>query len=183
LASDDQLEKMSILEQSYSKYILGALLLLVWGLVFYRIYQAFAPEDDLSVPSIQFANWNKEQAVNKEGYQLALDYEDPFLKEQAYHFSSPRPRQQMDQKPSFAQKEPKRSKKREKKDALPKMPQVRYQGYAISQSDSIAIIKIDNQFYPNLKVGEVVKEIRLMAIFPDSIWLNWRAGRHTILKK
>jgi len=174
---------MSILEQSYSKYILGALLLLVWGLVFYRIYQAFATEDDFSMPSIQFANWNKEQAVNKVGYQLALDYEDPFLKEQAYHFSSPRPKQQMDQKPSFAQKEPKRSKKREKKVALPKMPQVRYQGYAISQSDSIAIIKIDDQFFPNLTVGETVQGMRLVAIFSDSIWLNWQAARYTILKK
>lgn len=111
---------MSILEQSYSKYILGALLLLVWGLVFYRIYQAFTPEEELSMPSIQFANWNKEQAVNKVGYQLALDYEDPFLKQQAYHFSSPKPRQQMDQKPSFAQKEPKRSKKGKRKSLSPK---------------------------------------------------------------
>lgn len=62
-------------------YILGALLLIIWGTIFYRIYEALQGDDDVLVPQTA-APAKKEvmddRAIITDTATLKLNYRDPF---------------------------------------------------------------------------------------------------------
>jgi hypothetical protein len=60
-------------------YLLGAVVLLIWGLVFYRFFSA-ANEDDLPIPVSAYST-SKVNKSNTEAdsFELISDYRDPFL--------------------------------------------------------------------------------------------------------
>jgi len=61
-------------------YLLGAVVLLIWGLVFYRFFSA-ANEDDLPMPVPSYSPTSKLSKSNAEvdSFELISDYRDPFL--------------------------------------------------------------------------------------------------------
>ena len=60
-------------------YLLGAVVLLIWGLVFYRFFSA-VNEDDLPIPVSAYSTSKVSKSnVEADSFELISDYRDPFL--------------------------------------------------------------------------------------------------------
>lgn len=60
-------------------YLLGAVVLLIWGLVFYRLFSA-VNEEDFSAPLSAYSGTKAvEKNTDSDSFELINDYRDPFL--------------------------------------------------------------------------------------------------------
>lgn len=172
-------------DNKYAPYVLGPILLLIWGLIFYKIYQAvYGNGEELEVPS--YGALPVFETVQKDsGYALLMDYRDPFLggrfqyKNTSSNTTPPRtntpPRVTNSRRkttPSPAQP----------KTTIP-FPKVIYQGYQILEQDTIALLNINGKFYPTARKGAVLQGVEVVEIYRDSVQLGYRGGQQTFLRK
>jgi hypothetical protein len=157
----------------YAPYILGPILLILWGTIFYKIYKAVYPDEGiLSVP-----NYNKlpllEHPTSDSSFSLLLNYKDPFLgksnfsrvKKKNYAFNdysapsrnSPQPKTEIKKTASTPKKPTKL------------FPNIVYQGYQFSEGDTSALLKVGQQFHPIVRVGQKINAIKIIGIYKDSI--------------
>lgn len=181
-----------MLKNKYASYLLGALVILIWGTIFYKIYTAIKGEDDVELPMPNFFASNSGVEAEEE-YSLLLDYKDPFLGKAGFgngqsrrtrpsngntsgrNIQATRPVNPPTKKPANpVQKEP--------SPVVEPLPEVIYQGYQILQADTVAILKINKQFIPNARKGEVRQAVRIEAIYRDSIQLSSNGRSWTVLR-
>lgn len=168
----------------YAPYVLGPILLIVWGLVFYKIYQAvYGGGEVLNVPSFNTIPILEEQA-DEEGYVLLADYKDPFLgkhlKNTSSNVVSSRPRKRT--VVAVPNQTPKAVVQPVIKKTSKAFPTILYQGFQVMDTDTIALLKINQRFYPAARRGEVLQGIELKAIFKDSIQLLYDGQNKTFGK-
>ncbi|MGH1338868.1 MAG: hypothetical protein ACRBFS_22320 [Aureispira sp.] len=166
----------------YAPYILGPIVLLVWGLVFYKIYQGvYGTTDHFDVPHFDALPVSRTTQKDS-GYILLADYKDPFLGERFQYknnspSSAPIPllrATNTHRKTSISAPQ--------KVTTLP-FPKVVYQGYQVLSTDTIALIKINGRFYPTARKGAVFQAVKVLEIYQDSIQMEFEGRPQTFLKK
>ncbi|BDS14296.1 hypothetical protein [Aureispira anguillae] len=174
-------------DNKYAPYILGVMVLVVWGLVFYKIYQAvYGTEDDFVPPKFD-APLVLEDRQQEDSYTLLLDYKDPFL---GKHFklsqrngSTVANGGRMNSRPRQPAKVVKKTIPTAKTPPPKPFPTIVYQGFQVMESDTIALIKINNRFYPVARVGNSFQKVQVEKIYQDSIQLSYENQYKTFLKK
>jgi hypothetical protein len=169
----------------YAAYILGPILLMVWGLVFYKIYQAvYSGEETFDVPKYDsLPVFEEKQEENS--YALLVDYKDPFLGKRFNYTSNEN---------TSARATSRNTNNRPKTNiAAPKpvvkniaqkpFPKVIYQGFQIMDADTVALVKINNRFYPIARKGNTFQGVRVNEIYKDSIQVQFENQQQTVLKK
>lgn len=165
----------------YVPYILGPVLLMVWGLVFYKIYQAvYSGEATFDVPKYDnLPVFEEKQEENN--YALLVDYKDPFLGKRFNYSSNENTR------PRTTNNRPKANITAAKpvvKNVIQKpFPVVVYQGFQIMDADTVALLKINNRFYPVARKGNTFQGIQVKGIYKDSIQVQFENQQQAILKK
>lgn len=162
-------------DNKYAPYILAPILLIVWGLVFYKIYQAvYGEEEGFAMPAFQ--NIPVFDAPQKDSsFALLLDYNDPFLgkkwkvnhhpkttnsvRTQPRKVSSPKTvvKTQPATTPTGAPARP--------------FPPIQYQAFQVMEGDTSVFLKIANRPYYNMHKGDQQSGITIEQIYKDSIRL------------
>jgi len=163
-------------------YFLLPVVLLVWGIIFYRI---FINRDKPKAPAFSPVNTMIEDTSDKDkkGYELFANYADPFLKNSYIRpvekeapvnvFQAPRRRTVDRQTPN----------RRRQVIRQVKWPEVRYSG-AISDSSEqiIGLMEIDKK-KTLVDKGSNVKDIFVLDLFNDSIILIFDGDTATYNKQ
>lgn len=171
----------------YAPYILGPIVLLVWGLIFYKIYQAvYGGGAELPVPAYSQLSLY-ETTEQDSGYALLIDYRDPFLGNSLKGSRSSPERSARTTGPMSRRPAPKpfaaNARPAEVSTLQPTpFPIVRYQGVQIMDRDTVALLKINNRFFPVVRRGEVLERVQVETITPDSIYLRFEGQRRAFAK-
>lgn len=150
--------------------ILAPLVLLIWGIIAYRVFKAVKGKTEVrvaNVPQLPF----KQAAAETTTYELQLDYEDPFLKNRRY-YRTPGPN--TNSNPTAVKKVKPRVVR--KTSAPPvQWPRIVYHGLISHKEDktTLYLVEVDGDSH-FLKVGEAVNELRLVKAFPDSIYVRYK---------
>lgn len=167
-------------DNKYAPYILGPLVFIVWGLVFYKIYQAvYGGNASYTAPN--FGVLPIYETVQKDsGYVLLVDYVDPFLgKSIGRTLSTPRavePRSRVSRPLVVPRAAP------TPKPPVATFPKIVYQGYQVMEGDTIALLKINGRFYPIARAGEIYQGVGIQAIYGDSIRLSFYEQEQVFVK-
>jgi|GEM_PF-2364606 len=171
-------------DNKYAPYILGPILLIVWGLVFYKIYQAvYGDGEAYALPVYQpITTFDKPQKDS--GYVLLVNYKDPFLGKKwaqsnasttrRIPSTSPRPKPKPVvpvQVPTAVATPPK------------PFPSIQYQAFQAMQGDTTAFLKIADKAFYTLRKGDERKGVLIQQIFKDSIQLVFDGQAKTFLRK
>lgn len=170
------------MENNKTKYLLGLMLALVWGLVSYRVYDKYFAKKDNTlsvVPTI----FEEKAKAKQDSFALLLNYQDPFKYTEIH--SEERP---VFQTSSFANayrypSVPVEVTKPEVKQAASIIfPEIVYKGNIKSKLGRvIALVSIDGSV-TNLAVNDAWKEIQMTSIYDDSIKVFYKNTYKTILK-
>lgn len=143
------------------QYILVPLVILIWGLVFFKVIDHIREKNDADfAKSVSVKNIKKESVSDT--FSIRADYRDPFKK---YIVSAK----------SSSQESviPKRI-KQEVNPAFIQWPDVSYGGLILNEKGKYktALLKINNQDFL-LKTGDSRNGIKIEAVFADSIKLSY----------
>jgi len=164
----------------YTPYILGPVLILIWGTIFYKIYRVVYPSDNqMSMPSFQALPSYKSNLVDT-GFALLLDYQDPFLDKRGNLKYSPR-NNVSTKRHTFSSRKGKTKPTSNRNRVLVKpqpnpikpFPSIVFQGFQTSDGDTSALIRINNQFYAVAKAGQIYQGVLVEKIYKDSIRLRF----------
>ena len=172
------------------KYLLGLLLLGVWGILGYRIYQKRNPEVytfEANAKAIAL-----ESIPEVKPFQLDLDYQNPFLKAGIKEVKISRYSKPMATSSNFVSSRRRRveassvalRKKMEVK-AKPKkvvFPKISYKGNLKLKTGRQAALLSINGKTMNLGRGEQFEGLELVHIYEDSIQLKYESKMKTIEK-
>lgn len=146
-----------MLKNKKALYVLVPVVLIIWGMIGYRIYKGMS--DD--TPDFLVEQTNMQPIVEMlepDTFSIIAEYRDPFLGK----IRSPKPRvNQTKKKPVQVKKKP---------EPVLIWPSITYGGMIKNQKTNklIAMVKINGK--DNLMaVGNVVSEVRLVKVYPDSI--------------
>jgi len=183
----------------YAPYILGPIVLVIWGTIFYKIYQAIYGEEDLAIPTITQTFTPKDSSTTSQ-YQLLLNYKDPFTGK--VHTSIPKNTASYQSRPSNNQNnynvsQPKttsnpsnnarkRPASQEKtttpppKTASIPLPTIKYQGFQSINGDTVALLRIDGRYFPNARLGEELRGCTINKITPDALHITFDSTRTVV---
>lgn len=170
-------------DNKYAPYILGPILLMVWGLVFYKIYQAvYNEEENFAVPQ-----YDKlpvfEDKQEEDSYALLVDYKDPFLGKRFNYSSNEKTRPRAINSNTRPKANIVAPKPVVKKGIQKPFPVVVYQGFQIMDTDTVALLKINNRFYPVARKSDVFQGVQVNEIYKDSIQVQFDNQQKTFLKR
>lgn len=182
-----------MMKNKYAQYFLVPLLVVVWGTVFYKIYIAISGES-YELPNTPSFFASTKDVVDTETYTLLLDYKDPFLGKKVgvastkqRNSSTPTYRNQPSASANIPSTNNKKNANKASKDETPiivetPLPEIVYLGWLLQETDTVALLKINTQYIPNARKGDIRQKVRIDEIFRDSIQLS-AGGRHwTVLK-
>ena len=140
-----------------SAYILLPIVLIVWGIIFYRIYSGIDDNELISVNHAIPADLKIEMTPSE--YSLFLNYNDPFLKNTVRILTSPE---------TQSQKQSMLPKAKTAEDI--KLPELQYTGMIRNAKNKhkIALLTIDQVSYM-MKSGESQQNVTLLKVWNDSI--------------
>lgn len=180
------------MKNKYAPYILAPILILVWGTIFYKIYQAMQGEDYEFTPppvrSLPLVN----DSSQTQSFALLLDYKDPFLgKEFAAIQTTENNSNYTPSTSKTSNNNPNNSQNIRQQPNNPnpnannpkitiKFPNIIYQGYQIVEQDTVALLKIEEQFIANAREGQQLGTVRLEKIYPDSIRISYQGHSKAI---
>lgn len=166
-------------DNKYTPYILGPMLLLVWGLVFYKIYQAvYGTEVVYTIPN--FGILPVYQTIPQDSnYVLLLNYADPFLGKAV---GKQAPIRGGAQKRSIEVARPVQRVVPPSKAPAASFPEVLYQGYQVLEGDTIALLKVNGRFYPMARLGGVYQGVTVQVIYGDSIGLYFEGQQQVFTR-
>lgn len=174
-------------DNKYAPYILGPILLLIWGLIFYKIYQAvYGNGEEFKVPSYG-ALPVFEQVQQDSGYALLLNYRDPFLGKKFHYNSSSQgstfPRTTAPARGNNSRRTNPAPIKKQASTPPQNFPPIIYQGYQILDTDTIALLKINGKFYPTARKGAVLQGVEVQGIYKDSVQVGYGESQQVIIKR
>ena len=183
----------------YAPYILGPIVLVIWGTIFYKIYQAIYGEKDLAIPTIT-QTFTPKDSNNVSQYQLLLNYKDPFTGK--VHTSTPKSTASYQNKPSNNQNtskpnrqiitSPPNNNRRRRptpqettttpppKTASIPLPTIKYQGFQSIDGDTVALLRIDGRYFPNARLGEELRGCIINKITPDALYITFDSTRTVV---
>lgn len=159
-------------------YILLPVVLLVWGIIGYRIFSAMSGDSDEPVSfNSPTSAWVDNAEVDVD-YELNLDYSDPFLKNTARWKSS----SVQSNNPNKVVVKPKIKKVVK---AIPlAWPAIRYNGLIRKTNDKSTLYIIEINGRSNfMSLGEELEQLKLLKAYRDSIQVEFQGKeKRTILK-
>lgn len=171
-------------DNKYAPYILGPILLIVWGLVFYKIYQAvYGNGEELDLPTYQpITTFSRPQQDS--GYVLLVDYKDPFLGKKWARNNKTTTNVAPSTRPATS-RAPRPTKPAPVVTTTPNkpFPNIQYQAFQAMQGDTTAFLKIANKPFYTLRKGDEQEGILIQQIFKDSIQLVFDGRAKTFLRK
>ena len=159
--------------------VLVAALLLIWGLVMYKLFWKEADSSAIEEADFMMATENLESAV-PDTIILDLSYRDPFLgkapRKAKKHVSRSTPQT------TSVRKDKKKIVKHINQPEAVKWPSITYSGMIENSNDSrkVAIVNIDNQSHL-LAPGDTANQIMLASMNRDSIRVNWNGKTKTVV--
>ncbi|OFZ01407.1 MAG: hypothetical protein A2491_19650 [Bacteroidetes bacterium RIFOXYC12_FULL_35_7] len=170
------------------RYILLPLVLIVWGLVFYKVYE-YVKEDPLPINEQIKKNSKKTHLNTRDTILLVADYRDPFLGKIIHQISfenSNEVTNRIYEKKSSSGGEKENLKIKQENKAITKTnnwPTVIYSGIIINQKNSkkTALLKINNK-EKMVSEGEIIDDMKIEKIYPDSLILKLNDGYRNVLK-
>ncbi|MFW5852299.1 MAG: hypothetical protein ACOCWB_08750 [Bacteroidota bacterium] len=149
-------------------YLLLVIVIVVWGIILYKIYEYISTDSDKSSPMAIDTTSFQETTIPTDTFSLSLDYQDPFLKKQLNYRT----------KPSLTKKHshtPKKTQPKITKQTIQKTiwPHITYDGMIRSDETNLALLQINNQSYI-IALGEEEKNIHVKQLFQDSILLLYK---------
>ena len=157
------------MEKKRTKLFLGIMLLSVWSIFGYRLYER--KNKGNTGPPMALIPEYKAVATEREAFALLLDYKDPFMAERSYR--SRKTHSTILPKPKVvANRKTQASKKRPKKKV--KFPKIEYKGNVkMVSGQEKAIVKMNNDIH-HWRSGERKDELLLERIFEDSIQVRYQ---------
>jgi len=154
-------------------YFVVPALLVIWGIIFYKVFNALNPQDDLIVPVSQ--NLNTQTHIEKsDTFSIYTDYPDPFL--------SGSPKQRISEEESQEINVPKQSPIVPIKQVTP-WPAISYSGMIKNQKSNkqLALIQINGK--ENIAAsGTSLEGITIQRIFKDSVEVSFNKEKKFIKK-
>ena len=146
-----------MLKNKKTLYVLVPLVLIIWGVIGNRIYQSMK-DDNPGYYMEQASSKPVIEVLEPDTFSIIAEYRDPFLG----RIRSSKPKTvQSKKKPTPIKKKP---------EPILRWPSITYGGMIRNQKTGklVAMIKINGK--DNLlSVGNVVSEVRLVQVYPDSI--------------
>lgn len=165
------------MKKNSTRYLLGAALVGVWGLLGFKVYNKLKQQQDQ--PFIARSEEFQPPPQAPRSYTLSLDYEDPFNgkdlpKAKAKSVSiQQKPIRVNKKRPTIATK-----KQQEKKIVF---PNIAYRGNIKTEGREVALVNINGEFV-HLESGQDFQKINLVKVFDDSIKVAY-AGEQKIIRK
>lgn len=149
-------------------YLLVVVFVLVWGYIFYKIYDYLSPDDQ---PQQTFQNHviSDTTSTEKSFHVLSLNYKDPFLgKQKMINRNQINSQNKKKDKPPLPIKTAK----------TVKWPKIEYKGTIRDNNEKkeIAFIKINDKYH-FIKQKEIIDNVAVEEIFKDSIYINFENER------
>lgn len=159
-------------------YILLLVVLLIWGIVIYRIIAGTSSADDEDIDNF-LPPAPAAEAPQKEAYSLIASYPDPFLKRQVASYNSWNYQQDNKQE---AKPHPKPQPKAPIVPKVIEWPAVQYFGVVSStKGERLAMLNIGGK--KNIvKANDKIDAVLVRAIYPDSVQLEFQKQKLTFKK-
>lgn len=153
-------------------YVLLPAVLVIWGIIFYRIFNAAGGDDNISSFSDTGA---REAQVSSyaDTFSIIGDYRDPFMGKLAI---AERPKPVMRTQPRAKEEKPQPPVKIA-------WPSIGYSGMIKNQKSAVqlAMMQVNGQSY-TLKAGQSAEGVQLVKIFRDSVEVIFQNEKRTIRK-
>ncbi len=165
------------MEKKSTKLFLGVLLLSVWSIFGYRLYER-KTKANTAYPTAMIPE-HKATATEREAFALLLNYQDPFIAERSVRSRKTSTSVVPKSKIVTSQKNQGRKKTEKKKE---KFPSIEYKGNVKLVSGQLkAIVKIDNDI-DHWRSGERKNGLLVEKIFDDSIQVRFQDIVEVIIK-
>lgn len=170
--------------KKWLSYLLGAVVLLIWGIVIHRLIKGLFSDDEgmvMRTPSDPVDSTSVERAADT--FSLKLDYPDPFLKDAPRRRRARRVRDQKEEeKGSKDQKKDNEDKNGEEKEQL-RWPQLEFGGIVRNRSSDrvVALLRIDGKDRL-MKEGDEHEKVSLEEVWSDSVRVALNGKERVIAK-
>ena len=156
-------------------YVLIPAVLLIWGIIFYKI---FINIDDVSKKTVDTTSHSPKDGIIKtrEHFSLYVDYNDPFLRERATN-------EQKEKRQKGMKESQKNRTSRRRISHRNRWPDIKYKGVIRNRNkdESIVLIEINKQKYLFHK-GDTIKEVFLKSFTEDSARLIFQNDQRVLSK-
>ncbi len=146
-------------------YVLIPAVLMVWGLIGYRLVGALG-EEELNVPEQILAPRIVKVDRDTNRYVLNLDYPNPFKAEQ-------RNKTVKTSKPGTVNKSKAKVNKVTVRKAPVRWPSIIYQGEISREGQALCLLSINSKIQ-FVEPGEEINGLKLLAAYPDSVYLEFQ---------
>ena len=165
------------MEKKSTKLFLGVMLLSVWSIFGYRLYER-KNKPNTTYPTTAISKQTA-VATEREAFALLLNYKDPFVPERSTR--SRRTNVSVSQKRKVVASKRSQPQKKVKKKKVP-FPKIEYKGNVkMVSGQRKAIVKMDNDIH-HWRSGERKDELLLERIFDDSIQVRFQDMVEVIAK-
>ena len=157
------------MEKKSTKLFLGILLLSVWSIFGYRLYERKS-KTNTAYPRAVIPEHNA-AATEREAFALLLNYKDPFVEERSIR--SRRVNSAIQPRPSTAAIQKNKARKKVEKKKVP-FPKIEYKGNVkLVSGQQKAIVKMENDIH-HWRSGERKDDLLLERIYDDSIQVRFQ---------
>jgi hypothetical protein len=150
-------------------YILLPLVLLIWGIIFYKIFTRI---DISNNDQASFFKPEKSDTIaKKDTFILIADYRDPFLDQPGFvNYKSEKENEELKLRTERSMPPP----------AI-QFPDIKYNGLIINakNKNKIGLFMLNNKYYI-LKEGETKEEVLITKLFKDSVFIQFEKHKKTI---
>ena len=155
-------------------YILAPLVLLIWGLIFYKIFTHFGDDQNKTMVNPDQTNTNKKQ-LPRDTFTIIANYRDPFLGRNDHPvIQTDRGDHVMSNQGGLTQKRP----------PVPEIiPEIKYCGLIANPRNKrkIGLLQMSNKELL-VKEGDTYNELKIFKLFSDSVKIMYSKTKKTIKK-
>ena len=164
-------------------YVLISGVIVIWGLIIYRIFSGLEPEKELPTINPETMVQNEPATKISDSFGITVDYSDPFLDRKILSFrsssSTPVSRRSVRTQPV---RRPPAPPKTESQPERLKWPEVIYSGVIENDKGTIvALMAINNQDFL-MQAGHEKEGIKVEKIYEDSVKLTYNGEIKVISK-
>ena len=169
------------MKQQLTKIALGLAVFLIWGTVFYRIYQALVPTDDFALGTNTFTPI-KNTNTSLDTFSLLANYKDPFLGNSLGRKNSSSSKVRTTPRQIVPTSKPPAVPKKTKPKKPVLFPAIVFKGYVENKGVKTLLLSIDgkNRY---LRPGQTMDGLTVARAYEDSVSLRLKGVRRTFLRE
>ncbi len=171
---------MTLKDNKSTRILLGIALLGIWGTVIYRVYQSMQG-NEIPTTTFNLQDWTTPNTEANSTFQLALDYNDPFLKKGGTQIVNNEPITTTISTPSPAVNLEAVLPKAKPKNVT--FPNIRYIGY-VQNTGSLqksVLLKVNGKKYKR-QLGGMIDKMHITMVTKDSVQVYLDGGSKMIYR-